>query len=163
MRTAAAFVSLWGLACQHVCGFVVNTPALRQQGRSSGATSALSMKAGPNPKVCVFLSVYPLVRLLAPLFQPRDTRHRELALVCTINPLALFAEMLFFCHFCSKLLVYATCQRLCFARTDHVRSAAITAEVGNMCTPASKPHGPAKFLRSLLFLQRMSTAHFVGG
>lgn len=55
MRTAAAFVSLWGLACQqHVCGFVVNTPALRQRsshGAASRATSALSMKAGPNPKV----------------------------------------------------------------------------------------------------------------
>lgn len=55
MRTAAALVSLWGLACQHVCGFVVNTPALRTQGRSSHdavrATSALSMKAGSNPKV----------------------------------------------------------------------------------------------------------------
>ncbi|CAB1097820.1 unnamed protein product [Ectocarpus sp. CCAP 1310/34] len=54
MRTAAAFVSLWGLACQqHVCGFVVNTPALRQrssQGAAARATSALSMKAGPNPK-----------------------------------------------------------------------------------------------------------------
>lgn len=52
MRTVA-FASLWALACQHVCGFVVNSPALRQQGRSScdaRATSALSMKAGPNPK-----------------------------------------------------------------------------------------------------------------
>eukprot|EP00904_Undaria_pinnatifida_P000639 jgi/Undpi1/10576/HiC_scaffold_29.g13026.m1 len=52
MRTVA-IASLWALACQHVCGFVATTPALRQQGRSScdaRATSALSMKAGRNPK-----------------------------------------------------------------------------------------------------------------
>ena len=55
MRTVA-FASLWALACQHVCAFVVTTPALRQQGRSScdaRTTSALSMKAGPNPKASI--------------------------------------------------------------------------------------------------------------
>lgn len=56
MRIAAGIALLWGgLDCiQHVCGFVTNAPVrtgLQQRGAGGRSTSAVSMKAGSNPKV----------------------------------------------------------------------------------------------------------------
>lgn len=116
MRTAAAFVSLWGLACQHVCGFVVNTPALRQQGTSSRSASALSMKAGQNPKVCVCERE----RLLEHYFalQPTSIVGNEPGVCSELSPLFTRSAR-FVIYILHEICVYATCQRLCFARADH--------------------------------------------
>ncbi|CAM9485670.1 unnamed protein product [Sphacelaria rigidula] len=64
MRVVLAVASLWGglSGIQHVCGFVGNGPmraaGLQRRATTRSGASAISMKAGPNPKTWYPQSTY---------------------------------------------------------------------------------------------------------